>query len=120
MMKKLLLRAGIPLIIFGLMAYFQFVESQIDSAWGTMVTGVILSIGGGASLVYEKDEWSLKKQTVIHFLIMSLTVYPILLVSGWFELQSFADYLVVLILFLGIGLVSWIFFYFVSYLLEKK
>jgi hypothetical protein len=120
MSKKILLRAGILLTIFGLMALFQFMENQVDGAWGTMVTGLIAAIGGGASVIYEKDQWNLKKQSVIHFLVMLLTVYPILLVSGWFELQEFTDYIIVLVIFLGVGLVAWIFFIVLFHFLEKN
>ncbi|XZO08742.1 DUF3021 family protein [Weissella paramesenteroides] len=34
------------------------------------------------TVIYEIDQWSFAKQSLIHFLLMFITVYPVLLFSG--------------------------------------
>lgn len=38
---------------------------------------------GGASLIWEKENWSLLKQTLLHLLICSLATFPIAYVLRW-------------------------------------
>ena len=93
-----------------MMEYQKIDQSQIK---GTFLTGVIISIVAAASVIYDIKKWSLLKQSAIHFVIMILTIFPCLLISGWYELSSFADYLKVFGIFLLCGCVFWTIGYFV-------
>ena len=75
---------------------------------GALITGIIVSIIAAASVIYEIKSWSLKKQSIIHFLVMVFTVYPLLLVSGWYKLSSPPDYIGVFGSFLCFGIVFWL------------
>lgn len=63
---------------------------------------------GAATVIYNIDDWNFTKQSSVHFLIMLATVYPILLLSGWFAVSSVLDALIVFLYFVSVGLVIWI------------
>lgn len=44
------------------------------------IIGIIFSV---ASFVFEREEWSLLKQTIIHFIILLGTFLPVALWMGW-------------------------------------
>ena len=113
-LKQATFRGIIPFVIMSalalMMEYQKIDQSQIK---GTFLTGVIISIVAAASVIYDIKKWSLFKQSAIHFVIMILTIFPCLLISGWYELSSFADYLKVFGIFLLCGCVFWTIGYFV-------
>ena len=113
-LKQATFRGIIPFVIMSalalMMEYQKIDQSQIK---GTFLTGVIISIVAAASVIYDIKKWSLLKQSAIHFVIMILTIFPCLLISGWYELSSFADYLKVFGIFLLCGCVFWTIGYFV-------
>ena len=86
----------------------------------TFLVGIIVAIVAAASVIYEIEKWSLIKQSVVHFIVMLLTIFPCLLLSGWFELNNFIDYLKVFGCFLLFGLVGWCTGYFIFGKLMKK
>jgi len=43
------------------------------------------AVWGGITVIWEIDEWSLLKQTVIHFLISSVVTFPIAYVTRWMQ-----------------------------------
>lgn len=79
-----------------------------------MIFGTLISISiAGASVIYGVEGWSIKKQSIIHYLIMVVTVLPCLIFSGWFKLTNFIDVLVLIGIFSLWGLVIWSVMYFV-------
>lgn len=114
MLTQAIIRGAIPLIIMSvisiIMKYQQFDPFQVRS---TFLVGIIVSVVSSVSVIYDIEKWSLFKQSIVHFIIMMLTVFPCLLVSGWFELKSFIDYLKVFIIFLLFGVLLWSVGYFV-------
>lgn len=50
---------------------------------------------------------------------MFVTIYPILLISGWFKLNIFLDYLKVFGIFISFGVAFWIIFLLISKLTTK-
>lgn len=106
--SKALIRGAIPLAIMtgiSLIMNHQGMDSfQVRS---TFVVGLIVAAVAAASVIYDMDHWSLKKRSLIHFLAMTTTVLPCLLLSGWFQLNALSDYLVVLGIFLLAGAVLW-------------
>ncbi|WP_320339043.1 DUF3021 family protein [Enterococcus faecalis] len=111
---QVLLRGGIPFVIMGgisgIMKLQNMSTFQIKS---TFLTGVIISIVSATSIIYQVDHWSLMKQSGVHFLIMVLTVFPCLLISGWYPLNNLFDFFKILGIFLLVGIVLWSVFYFI-------
>ena len=71
---------------------------------GVFVAGLIMTVVAAASVLYEIEGWSFTKQLIVHHLAMLVTVYPILLVSGWFRVKTWLDALIVLGIFYLVGL----------------
>ncbi len=88
-------------------------------AKGTFITSLIILILGLSSFIYEIHTINLKQKTIIHFALMLVTIYPILLLSGWFKLNIFLDYLKVFGIFISFGIVFWIIFLLISKLTAK-
>ena len=102
-------RGLIPLVIIIILSIIMVLQSvDVNNIKGTLITGIIVSIIAAASVIYEIKSWSLKKQSIIHFLVMLFTVYPLLLVSGWYKLSSPLDYIGVFGGFLCFGIVFWL------------
>lgn len=109
-MKLLLsgiMRGGIPFIILGSIAFVLNAQNKFQEAKGTFFTALILLFVGVTTVIYEIDQWSFVKQSLIHFLIMVITVYPVLLLSGWFPLNNLKDALLIFFYFAIVGLVIW-------------
>jgi predicted neutral ceramidase superfamily lipid hydrolase len=105
------LLAGIPLVIMTAIGVYLIAHGKQQDGRSTLAVGVIIASTCGSSVVYQVDQWSLPKQTLIHFLIMLVTVLPALLLSGWFSLSSPAGFSAAVGLFLAVGVVLWIVFY---------
>lgn len=104
---KGMLRGGIPFAIMSIIAYILYLQNSITDAKGTFYAALIAFIVGFATVIYDINQWSLTKKTVIHFLLMLLTIYPILLFSGWFPLKNSTDALVIFGYFLVTGIILW-------------
>lgn len=106
MKKKLLFRClfGAPIgvvvsliitVIFSLCMghgeYYPAPHELVD--WcGSEITAVIVqffcslavgAIGGGSSVIWEMERWSLTKQTLIHFAVLAIPFVPISYVLNW-------------------------------------
>lgn len=44
----------------------------------------------------------------VHFLVMLVTVYPILLLSGWFTISSILDAFKIFLFFVSVSVVIWL------------
>lgn len=120
--KKAIIRGIIPFAIMTaialIMKYQGVDQMQVRS---TFVVGIIVACVAATFGIYDIEGWSLWKQSLLHFGIMLVTVYPCLLWSGWFELKGFVDYLKVFGFFVLWGLVLWTVAYFVfGKLLSKE
>lgn len=91
----------------GGIALLLYVQSKYADAKGTFLVSLIAFFVGAATVIYNIDHWSFTKQSGIHFLIMLITVYPILLVSGWFMVSSVWDAFKIFLFFILVGLVIW-------------
>ncbi|ANU26228.1 DUF3021 family protein [Planococcus versutus] len=107
---QVLLRGGIPLVIMGGIALLLYLQGQYRDAESTFWVSLISFFVGATSVIYSIDRWSLTKQSIIHFCIMLVTVLPILLFSGWFEISTGFDVLKVFCVFLLSGIGLWSFF----------
>ena len=114
LIKIAILRGIIPLIIITIISIIMKYQG-IDpfQVRGTFIVGIIIASVAAASVIYEIENWSLFKQSVIHFLIMLVTVLPLLYISGWYKLNSVLDYVKVFGIFLFVGIVLWTISYFI-------
>ncbi|GBG94194.1 hypothetical protein LFYK43_06530 [Ligilactobacillus salitolerans] len=105
-----LLRGGIPFVIMSVIALILNFQGKSADAWSTFCTALIILFVGAATVIYNIERFSLFKQTLLHIMIMLVTVYPVLLLSGWFPLRNFGDALFVLLIFFVVGAVLWVVF----------
>ena len=110
-------RGLIPLLVMTVLSIIMGLQSvDENNIKGTLITGIIVSIIAASSVIYEIKSWPLKKQSIIHFLVMVFTVYPLLLISGWYKLSSPLDYVGVFGSFLCCGIVFWL----LGYIIFRK
>ncbi len=121
LLKQTLIRGIIPFAIMtgiSLIMVSQGMDGfQIKS---TFITGLIVTSVAAASVIYDVEGWSLLKQSAVHFLIMLATVLPCLVASGWFALETPADFLKLFGIFIATGLVLWTVGYVIFGKLIKK
>lgn len=75
--------------------------------------GLIAFFLGLASVLYEIEQWRFFKQIMVHYLVMLMTVFPTLLLSGFYTLDSFRDVVNVFFLFNKIGIILFLTTYFI-------
>ena len=105
LLKKGLIRGVIPLmivIIFSLL--WGLFQGSSDVSNQLLFFGSIAFFLGLASVIYEIEQWRFLKQIIVHYLVMLVTVFPTLLLSGYYPLSSFIDVLNVYFLFNKMGL----------------
>ena len=119
MLLNALLHGKLPFVVMSAIAAFLNMQGNAEQARGTFCAALIALFVGAATVIYQIDSWRLTKQSVVHFLLMLLTVYPTLLFSGWFEIDSLIDALHVLLIFLFVGLVLWSIFFLLNKFLER-
>ncbi|WP_226672197.1 DUF3021 family protein [Rossellomorea aquimaris] len=105
LLKKGLIRGVIPLlivIIFSLL-WNLFQGSSVVSNQ-LLFFGLISFFLGLASVIYEIEQWRFIKQIIVHYLVMLVTVFPTILMSGYYPLSSFKDIANVYFLFNKMGL----------------
>jgi len=90
-----------------------FIEDPAQSR-GTLIAGLIAAVTIAAIPIYNIDSWSLVKRSLVHFLVMLVTVFPLLLLSGWFSVP------IAICVFLLFGVVGWTIGYVVHRVQEKK
>ena len=62
--------------------------NDCGSELNAVILQIILSLAygavwGGASVIWEKDNWSILKETIVHLVICSLATFPIAYFSRW-------------------------------------
>ena len=103
-----IIRGGIPFIIMSILSGIMKLQ-HIDnySVQSTFLTGLIITAVAATSVIYDVKSWLLTKQSVIHFLIMLVTIYPCLVFSGWFPTKSILDLVKIFGFFLIVGIILW-------------
>lgn len=82
--------------------------SEINAVVLQMVLcGVLGAVFAASSMIWEKDDWSLVKQTGIYFLITSAVIFPIAYFSYWME-HSVRGFLIYFGIFLLVFIIIWI------------
>ncbi|MCD7123504.1 DUF3021 domain-containing protein [Limosilactobacillus caviae] len=69
--------------------------------WGLM--GLVFSLG---ALVFKIENWSLRKRTIINFIIYYCGFTPLAILAGWFPL-NLINWLVFTVIFVMIYLIIW-------------
>lgn len=113
------LRAGVPLVIMTGIGIALLAQGQESNGRSTIAVGVIVAAVGGLSVIYQIERWSLLRQSIVHFAIMSVTVLPALFFSGWFPVDTPGRILLVVGLFLLTGVVLWSIFYLIARAIDK-
>lgn len=90
-----------------------FIEDAADSR-GTLCAGLIAAMAIAAIPIYDISGWSLLKRSVAHFLAMLVTVFPLMLLAGWYNVP------ISFVVFLGFGVVGWTVGYVFHRIQEKK
>ncbi|MCA1065733.1 DUF3021 family protein [Rossellomorea sp. AcN35-11] len=75
--------------------------------------GLMAFFLGCASVVYEIKQWSFSKQIIVHYLVMLITVFPTLLLSGFHPLHTFGDVVKVFFQFNKVGIILFLVTYFI-------
>lgn len=110
------------LLLFSFMSILAILFYWFDmtnNAKASLFYGFILLFLGMASIIYEIKKWSFKKQIIIHYLIMLITIFPTLLVSGYFPLNSLQDLVRIFIRFNKTGLTLFAVTFINSYIPRK-
>ncbi|MDR8020228.1 DUF3021 family protein [Nesterenkonia aerolata] len=108
-----------PFAISGLitavvMAALSFVIEDADQSKSTLVVGLIAAVTITAIPIYGINSWSLAKRSLVHFLVMLATTFPLLLYSGWFTLP------VAIGVFVLFGILGWTIGYVVYRVQERN
>lgn len=89
--------------------------SEIDAViFQSVLCGLLGVSFGAASVIWDKDNWSLLKQTGIYFLITSISMLTVAYFSHWME-RSISGVFV----YFGIFVVIFIFIWIVQYCIWK-
>lgn len=88
--------------------------NEINTAAIQYLLGGIMGFGGAASsVVFEYDKFSILKQSVIHFIIISISILPIAYICHWMEhslwgiVKYFAIFIIIYIVIWAIEYLVW-------------
>lgn len=87
--------------------------SEISAVtWQFILSGMLGAAYSIGSIIWEIDHWSILKQTVTHFFVISCSMFPIAYMMLWMEhsMWGVARYLGI---FIGIYTVVWVIQYFI-------
>lgn len=100
--------------------YYAAVKPELIEAMGNEINAVILQtalcgvMGAGfamASTIWEKENWSLAKQSGIYFAIICAITFPIAYAANWMQ-HTVAGVLIYIGIFVAIFLIAWLAQYF--------
>lgn len=85
------------------------INAVIIQLVGSLVFGAIC---GGASVIWEIEEWGLMKMTLVHLAVFCIPTFPIALLLRWIPIYTVAGTILYFVIFFGIYLMIWLFRYF--------
>ncbi|WP_456270934.1 DUF3021 family protein [Bacillus sp. AK031] len=118
--SKGLVRGGIPLVVLLLFCLWNKVQGSAEASNVFFYYGLIAFFLGLTSVIYQIDHWSFSKQIIAHYLSMLITVFPTLLLSGFYPLNSFSDLVKVYLEFNKAGIILFFSTYLIFNLLRKS
>lgn len=89
------------------MALISLNVADKQQASGTFFVGMVAFFVIAAMSIYDINSWSLRKRTIVHFVVMLVTVLPTLYLSGWYDVSSWQGIGLMLLSYGGFGLVAW-------------
>lgn len=75
-----------------------------------LITGILGLTFSTGSIIFELDNWSLLKQTVIHFIVTSVIMYLAGYFCGWFPHKTMST-IIWFAIFIVIYIIFWVSFY---------
>lgn len=89
--KKGLKRGTLLLAASGVLALYNVLTGDTESVRLTLTYGGIGFFLGVTSVIYEVRRWSFPKQIFIHWVIMHVTILPLIFMSGLVPVDSVQD-----------------------------
>lgn len=74
----------------------------------TILSGILGSVFGGMSFIWEIERWSILKQTAVYFLSVSIPMMGISYLLYWME-HSLSGFLLYFLIFVMVFIVVWFF-----------
>lgn len=115
-----LYRGSIPLGILLIISLSYKLQGQSDDSSAYFFYGLIAFFLGSASVIYQIEQWSFLKQIFAHYIAMLITVFPTLLLSGFYPLNSFKDVFDVYLQFNKVGIILFLTIYFIEYVISRR
>ncbi|WP_042224221.1 DUF3021 family protein [Oceanobacillus manasiensis] len=119
LLLKGLVRGGIPFILLVIISLWNKLQGSVDTSNAYFFNGLIVFFLGLTSVIYQIDHWSFLKQIAAHYLAMLITVFPTLLLSGSYPLNSFVDVVKVYLHFNKVGIILFFSTYFIFKLIRN-
>ncbi|MEI2664122.1 DUF3021 family protein [Rossellomorea sp. LJF3] len=114
LLRKGLIRGLIPFVFFAIISLlWTLLEGSSAVSKHLMIYGLIAFFLGVTSVIYEVGRWRFIQQIVVHYLAMLVTVFPTLLLSGMYPVDSIRDVASVYFFFNKVGLVLFLTTYFI-------
>ena len=113
--KSAIIRGGLILMFMGISLYFTQKTGDPKQTQSMIAATIIATSVAAFSTIYDYDVWSVKKKIMVHTLCMFLTVYPALIISGWFDTSQPSGYVIALASFITFGII----FASIGYLVSK-
>ncbi|QGH33332.1 DUF3021 family protein [Gracilibacillus salitolerans] len=114
-LKRIMIGVAVgSLITFAVTSFMiiQSIDSSIQEIWkhwlASMLIGIFYSF---ASIIFEREGWSLLKQTVVHSTSTFMVLFPIIILAGWLPFDPLS-LLIGLVIFLISYSIMWIGLYF--------
>ena len=103
-------------LLFGEGKYYPFAASLVFFTVSevkamllqTMLSGILGSVFGGMSFIWEIERWSILKQTAVYFLSVSIPMMGISYLLYWME-HSLNGFLLYFLIFVMVFFVVWLF-----------
>ena len=102
-------------LLFGEGKYYPFAASLVFFTGSevkamllqTMLSGILGSVFGGMSFIWEIERWSILKQTAVYFLSVSIPMMGISYLLYWME-HSLNGFLLYFLIFVMVFIVVWL------------
>ena len=103
-------------LLFGEGKYYPFAASLVFFTGSevkamlmqTILSGILGSVFGGMSFIWEMERWSILKQTAVYFLSVSIPMMGISYLLYWME-HSLSGFLLYFLIFVLVFIVVWLF-----------
>jgi hypothetical protein len=90
----------------------QFGSELAAVVFQAALCGVLGAAFAAASIIWERETWSIAKQTGLYFLVVSVAMFPIAYFAQWME-HSLAGFLLYFGIFIVLFIVMWVIQYLV-------